>query len=101
MHMEKACLYWYLLPPGYTDQGPRVIVEAMAAGLPVIAENRDGARDRVTKQTGWLIDSHDEAVDIINNVTAAELKEKGQAARQRAIKYFDPENWYKLIVGIT
>jgi hypothetical protein len=65
--------FWYLLPDGYTDQGPRVIVEAMAAGLPVIAENRDGARDRVGPETGWLLDSHEQAIEIINLLTPSYL----------------------------
>jgi len=92
--------FWYLLPAGYTDQGPRVIVEAMAAGLPVIAENRDGAADRVTPETGWLIDSHEEAVEIINSLTPEILAAKGKAARQRAIDEFNPDKWFDAISGI-
>jgi len=89
--------FWYLLPDGYTDQGPRVIVEAMAAGLPVIAENRDGAKDRVTPETGWLIDSHEEAIEIINTLTPEVLEEKGRAARQRAKDEFVNEKWFEAI----
>jgi len=91
--------FWYLLPEGYTDQGPRVIVEAMAAGLPVIAENRDGAADRVTVETGWLIDSHEQAVDIINSLTPEILEAKGIAARRRAIEHFNPQKWFEQISG--
>ncbi len=91
--------FWYLLPDGYTDQGPRVIVEAMAAGLPVIAENRDGAKDRVTPETGWLLDSHEQAIEIINNLTPEVLAEKGRAARQRAIDEFVPQKWFEAIKG--
>ena len=89
--------FWYLLPDGYTDQGPRVIVEAMAAGLPVIAENRDGAKDRVTPETGWLIDSHEKTIELINRLTPAILAEKGRAARRRAIEEFKPEKWFRAI----
>jgi glycosyltransferase involved in cell wall biosynthesis len=91
--------FWYLLPDGYTDQGPRVIVEAMAAGLPVIAENRDGAKDRVTSETGWLIDSHSQAIEIINSITPEILAEKGAAARRRAIKEFQSIKWFEAISG--
>jgi glycosyltransferase involved in cell wall biosynthesis len=97
--LSKANMFWYLLPDGYTDQGPRVIVEAMAAGLPVLAENRDGPADRVTSETGWKIDSHSEAIDIINSVTAEELATKGAAARARAMKEFQKEQWYYEITG--
>jgi ADP-heptose:LPS heptosyltransferase/glycosyltransferase involved in cell wall biosynthesis len=91
--------FCYLLPGGYTDQGPRVIVEAMAAGLPVIAENRDGAADRVTPQTGWLLDSHDEASELINSLTREVLEEKGKAARARAKSEFDKWKWFENIRG--
>jgi len=91
--------FWYLLPEGYTDQGPRVIVEAMAAGLPVIAENRDGAKDRVTPEAGWLLDSHGQAAELINGLTPAILAEKGRAARRRAMEEFKPEKWFEAIKG--
>ena len=87
------------MPAGYTDQGPRVIVEAMAAGLPAIAENRDGAADRVTDETGWLLDSHDEAVDLIRGLTPEILATKGAAARTRALAAFDKWKWYYVIKG--
>jgi ADP-heptose:LPS heptosyltransferase len=90
--------FWYLLPDGYTDQGPRVIVEAMAAGLPVIAEKRDGPADRVTTETGWLIDSRDQAVEIINSLTPEILAEKGLAARERAKTEFAKEKWFDAIL---
>jgi glycosyltransferase involved in cell wall biosynthesis len=90
--------FWYLLPEGYTDQGPRVIMEAMAAGLPVIAENRDGAKDRVTPETGWLVDSHEEAVGIINSLTPEILEKKGKAARERARTEFNKERWIEEVL---
>ncbi len=97
--LAKGNCFWYLLPEGYTDQGPRVIMEAMAAGLPVIAENRDGAKDRVTPETGWLIDNHEEAVDIINSLTPEILEKKGEAARERARTEFRKERWIEEIIG--
>ena len=97
--LGKSNCFWYLLPDGYTDQGPRVIVEAMAAGLAVIAENRDGAADRVTPETGWLLESHSEAAPLINTLTADELERKGKAARARAIAEFDRRKWYHAITG--
>jgi len=97
--LRQGNCFWYLLPEGYTDQGPRVIVEAMAAGLAVIAENRDGAADRVTPETGWLLDSHDQAAPLINTLTADCLAEKGKAARTRAISQFDKFKWFKEIAG--
>ena len=97
--LGKGNVFWYLLPPGYTDQGPRVIVEAMAAGLPVICENRDGPADRVTTETGWKLDSHAEAVELINSLTPEIIAKKGKAARERAKSEFVREKWFDEIKG--
>jgi hypothetical protein len=91
-------LFWYSLPEGYMDMGPRVILEAMASGLPVIADNWGGAPDRVTPECGWICNSKKEQIDIIKNVTIEELKVKGQAARKRAQEEFITERWIKEIV---
>ena len=97
--LAKGNVFWYLLPEGYTDQGPRVIVEAMAAGLPVICENRDGPADRVTTETGWKLDSHAEAVELINSLTPETIARFGRAARQRAKSEFVKEKWFDEIRG--
>ena len=97
--LAKGNVFWDVLPPGYTDQGPRVIVEAMAAGLPVICENRDGPADRVTTETGWKLDSHAEAVELINSLTPEIIAKKGKAARERAKSEFVREKWFDEIKG--
>ncbi len=91
--LAQGNLFWYSLPEGYMDMGPRVILEALASGLPVIADNWGGAVDRVTPDCGWLCDTKEQAQEIIKNVTFEELKAKGEAARERAKKEFVPENW--------
>jgi len=96
--LSKGNLFWYSLPQGYMDMGPRVIIEAMAAGLPIIADNWGGAIDRVTPECGWLCNTKTEMNEIITNVTLGELKAKGDAARQRA-QTFKPESWIQEIVG--
>ena len=89
------------LPVDFTDQGPRVIVEAMASGLAVIADNRDGAMDRVTPATGWLCNgpAHWRAAarEIAQNPLI--LMEKGDAASERAHTEFDPQWWVDHIVS--
>ena len=105
--LAKGNVFWYLLPPRYTDQGPRVIVEAMAAGLPVICENRDGPADRLTTETGWKLDSHAsakgcltaEAIELINSLTPEVIAKKGKAARERAKSEFIREKWFDEIKG--
>lgn len=86
-------LFWYSLPSGYMDMGPRVILEAMAAGLPILADNWGGAVDRVTHETGWLCDTKEEHIEVIKNVTVLDLQQKGEAARVRAFDEFRPEKW--------
>ena len=94
--LETGNLFWYSLPQGYMDMGPRVIIEAMASGLPILADNWGGAVDRVTPDCGWLCNSKKEMVDIIKNVTLDELRAKGAAARERA-KGFKAERWVEEI----
>lgn len=96
--LKRGSCYWYRLPPAYSDQGPRTIIEAMAIGLPVVADNRWGAKDRVTPETGWLCDDAEGYVDFAGQMSYAMLKEKGLAAKQRAREVFDPQNWIKTIV---
>ena len=97
--LKRGTCYWYKLPDGYTDQGPRTIVEAMAIGLPVIADNRWGAKDRVTDDTGWLCDDMREYVHVVSSLNHHILKEKGLAAKERARKEFNPNNWTEVIMS--
>jgi hypothetical protein len=69
----------------------------MAAGLPVIADPWGGALDRVTPQTGWLLDKAGQ-VEVLKTVTVEELRAKGQAARERARTEFVSERWVDLLV---
>lgn len=96
--LSMGNLFVYSLPEKYLDMGPRVILESMAAGLPVIADNWGGAVDRITPETGWLCSDKKQYIDIIKNLTFEELEKKGKAARQRAIEEFIPEKWIKEIV---
>lgn len=97
--VRQGNLFWYSLPAGYMDMGPRVIMEAMAAGLPVLADNWGGVVDRVSRETSWLCDSKNQHVEIIKHLTAAELEKKGRAAREHARQNFVPEKWVQEILG--
>lgn len=91
-------LFWYSLPVGYMDMGPRVILEAMACGLPVLADNWGGAKDRVTPETGWLVNDKAEFVSIVKNLDTNILRKKGEAARERARQEFDASAWIREIL---
>lgn len=96
--LKEANLFWYILPDNYLDNGPRVIMEAMAAGLPVVADNRGGAKDRVTDEAGWLCDGIDEHIKVFSEITGKSLVEKGRAAKAKAMT-FDPDQWIGAILG--
>jgi len=91
--------FYYSLPKGYQDMGPRVILEAMASGMPVIADAWGGAVDRVTPETGWLCESKEQFVEIIKGLDSETLKRKGEAAREQAKKEFVADRWIKEILG--
>jgi glycosyltransferase involved in cell wall biosynthesis len=95
--LAQGNLFWYSLPQGYQDMGPRVILEAMAVGLPILADNWGGAVDRVTPDCGWLCNGKEEMVKIVQNVTVEELKQKGQAAKKRAMQHFVTHRWIEEI----
>jgi len=99
--LSHGSVFWYRLPAALRDQGPRVIVEAMAAGIPCIVDNRDGAKDRVTPETGWLCNSVEDYIAAVREIAENPpvLQRKGEAARQRAIRRFRPERWIEQLLS--
>lgn len=93
--------FWYPLPVGYTDGGPKVVMEAQASGLACIVDNHSGPKDRVTTETGWLCNNWNDYLEAIKEILANPelLKIKGQAAREWAKKEYGMENWIKEILG--
>ena len=97
--LQLGNCFWYILPEGYTEGGPKVCMEAMAAGLPVITDNHSGMKDRIVEGTGWLCNNIDEYLEVIKNLTPNKLKEYGTNAREYAKINFDPMNWIYSILG--
>jgi hypothetical protein len=90
-------IYASIISPKCHDQGPRVLCEAMASGLPCVVEDRDGMKERmINGTTGYLIADEDEAVARICDLyNQPRLRlSMGQGARNRA-KFFDPGLWIK------
>ena len=90
-------IYASIISPKVHDQGPRVLIEAMAAGLPCVVENRDGMKERmINGVTGYLVDSEDEAIAKISDLYHHnDLRvQLGKNARIRA-KSFDLGLWLK------
>lgn len=94
-------IFIYPLPNGYQDQGPRVIMEAMLLGLPVIADNSYGARDRVTDGcTGYLCSNYDDYINYISylNENRNVLYNTSTNSSSYAKENFDSELWFQEIV---
>ena len=92
-------LFWYDLPIGYEDQGPKVVMESQASGLPVIANNHSGPKSRVVERTGFLYDNFEESLELFEKLNNPEVREKiGRAAREHAKKEYDPNRWIDEII---
>jgi glycosyltransferase involved in cell wall biosynthesis len=98
--LKLGNVFFYDLPRGYAEGGPRVLIEAMSAGLPCIATNNPGPRDRITKETGFLYDIFESALTMFKKLNIPEIrKEMGEAAKNHAIKEYDPKIWIDEIIG--
>jgi ADP-heptose:LPS heptosyltransferase len=99
--LKNGNCFWYCLPDGYTEGGPKVVLEAMASGLPVITDNHSGMKDRVTEETGWLCDKWSDYLDVVKYIlnNPNELMKKGLAGKERARKEFIAEKWIQEILS--
>jgi glycosyltransferase involved in cell wall biosynthesis len=74
---------------------PRSVLEAMAAGIPVIGTETRGIVDAVGERAGWIVPKHDPAALARAIETAAEDRDeargRGRAGRQRAAAEFSLE----------
>jgi len=98
-YLELGNVFWYTLPDGYEEGGPRVILEAMAAGLPVICDNHSGMIDRVNDETGWKCNDFTEQINVIKSLTSEIIEKKGKAAKDYAKEHFRKELWIEFILG--
>ncbi|MFT7670723.1 MAG: glycosyltransferase involved in cell wall biosynthesis [Planctomycetota bacterium] len=84
----------FLLLPSRWEGMPYIVIEAMAAGLPVVATPVDGARDLVQpNKTGVLAadstsDAIAKALEHFMGLSSSEQKSMGELGRQRALKSF-------------
>jgi glycosyltransferase involved in cell wall biosynthesis len=100
-----ASLDLMVLPSTSPDPLPTVVLEAMAAGKPVLATEQGGALEMIIEnETGKfmpLANAQQASIilaDALSNT--ATIKEMGIAGRRRVEKQFSPvafaENWHKL-----
>jgi glycosyltransferase involved in cell wall biosynthesis len=98
-YLRRGSLFWHSLHAGVVDQGPRTVIEAMAAGLACIVDDCDGAAERVTPECGWKCRTPDDFLNAFREIreNPGLLKIKGQAAKARAASCFRPERWLEEI----
>jgi glycosyltransferase involved in cell wall biosynthesis len=66
---------------------PLVILEAMAAGLPIVSTNVGGIPEVLSKESAWLCPPGDADIlarAMLQAVNCADLRERGEMARQLA-----------------
>jgi glycosyltransferase involved in cell wall biosynthesis len=91
-----------MVPSLNPDPFPRVCIEAMASGLPVIATKIGGIPEAVEDgKTGFLVspgDSETTVKKLLCLANNSELRESmGRAARLRAERYFSKERYVEAI----
>jgi len=102
--LSRGHIYLYRTSNQWRDQYPRVVAEALAVGLPVLTEPRDGTKDRVDHaKTGFYCVHYDE---FLLNVKTLQRKtdlcfEMGDAAKKWAKTNLDPEKWVEVIEEVV
>jgi hypothetical protein len=98
--LARGHLYLYRASNHWRDNYPRVVAEALAAGLPVLSEPRDGTKDRIEHgDTGFYCCHYDE---YLMNIKTMMRKEKlrqaiGREAKDWAKKNLDPMMWIDVL----
>jgi len=98
--LKYGNVFWYWVPKGkFIEAGCNAVLEAMAAGLPILCNDNGGLVDIIDNEVGWLCRTEEEMYEAIKNMTMEKIKKKGQAARKKVKKLVDPEAWTKVIMG--
>jgi len=94
-----------LIVPSFAEGLPMVVIEAMAAGRPVIATAIAGIPELVTPDTGWLVPAGDAgaltmAIAGMASLGQDRLVEMGNAARTRVMARHDIDQSATLLVAL-
>ncbi|AMM41433.1 MAG TPA: glycosyltransferase family 1 protein [Candidatus Atribacteria bacterium] len=91
--------------PSYNEGHPFVILEAMAAGLPIITTDVGAIRETVIdKENGFIIEKNNPkqiAEKIITLIKNPELRKKmGEKSRQRFLKYYTKDKFIENLSNV-
>lgn len=98
--LKRGHLYLYRTSNHWRDQYPLCVAEALAAGVPVLTEPRDGTYDRVIHgDTGFHCIDYDGFLYAIRLLKRKEKfrKSMGERAKQWARENLRPEKWVDTI----
>jgi len=101
--LSRGHVYLYRTSNLWRDQYPRVIAEALAAGLPVIGEPRDGVKDRIIHgNNGFYATHYDEYLLALKTLKRKEKlrSHMGQYAKDWARMNLDPKKWVEVLEDI-
>jgi len=100
--LELGNLFWYFVPnEKFTEGCPRVVLEAMASGLPIICNNNGALADIVNYNIGWnqVTWNYGMMTALLCEISESDLREKGQNARQWIKENITTDKWVEAIIG--
>jgi len=93
-------VFWYMVPQHkFQEAGCNVVIEAMAAGLPILCNDNGGLKDIIDDEVGWMCHDIDEQYNYIKLMTMDEIKEKGLRAREKAKNIVSNDIWINYVQG--
>lgn len=98
--LSRGHAYLYRTSNLWRDQYPRVVAEALAVGLPILTEPRDGTKDRVDfGNTGFYCIDYDGFLYAINLLKRKEEYRYHicRNAKDWAKQNLDPDKWVDMI----
>lgn len=102
--LSHGHIYLHRTSKAWSDNYPRSIAEAQAAGLPVLCEPRDGPLDRVRHgQTGFHCVDYDGFLYAVKLFQRKENYrfEMGKICKKHAQYNYDPKSWVDTIERLT
>jgi ADP-heptose:LPS heptosyltransferase/glycosyltransferase involved in cell wall biosynthesis len=98
--LQRGHVYLYRTSNLWRDQYPRTVAEALATGLPILTEPRDGTKDRVQYgDTGFYCVDYDGFLYALKLLQRKEdyRHHLGRNAKDWARENLDPERWVDVI----